>query len=162
MSAINSATSLPVKLNCLPTNILRSTLFFNNMTAISRNRELSKKLVRLSLDDESRVDEEKVLEVLDSLRTLPTSDQKLILRFYLDQIKKELEKGVAIVEYAGKPSDEAIEALKQKLSLQYGRSIDVEMRKNQDLLIGIRVSVADDVYEDSAATRLRPLIRALT
>ena len=132
------------------------------MTAISRNRELSKKLVRLSLDDESRVDEEKVLEVLDSLRTLPTSDQKLILRFYLDQIKKELEKGVAIVEYAGKPSDEAIEALKQKLSLQYGRSIDVEMRKNQDLLIGIRVSVADDVYEDSAATRLRPLIRALT
>lgn len=132
------------------------------MTAISRNRELSKKLVRLSLDDESRVDEEKVLEVLDSLRTLPTSDQKLILRFYLDQIKKELEKGVAIVEYAGKPSDESIEALKQKLSLQYGRSIDVEMRKNQDLLIGIRVSVADDVYEDSAATRLRPLIRALT
>jgi F0F1-type ATP synthase delta subunit len=132
------------------------------MTAISRHRELSKKLVRLSLDDDSRVDEEKVLEVLDSLRSLPTSDQKLLLRFYLDQIKKEMEKSVAILEYAGKPSDEAIEALKQKLSLQYGRSIVVEMRKNQDLLAGIRVSVGDDVYEDSAATRLRPLIRALT
>ncbi|SVE13029.1 uncharacterized protein METZ01_LOCUS465883, partial [marine metagenome] len=40
--------------------------------------------------------------------------------------------------------------------------IEVELRENQDLLVGIRVKVGDDVYEDSAATRLRPLVRALS
>ena len=104
----------------------------------------------------------KVREVLESLRANPPREHKLLLHLYLDHIKRELSKGVAIVEFAGKPDDEAIESLKQKLSRQYGRSIEVELHENPDLLIGIRVKVCDDVYEDSAASRLRPLARALS
>lgn len=132
------------------------------MTASSRIREISKKLIQLSLDEEGRVVDEKVREVLESLRANPPREHKLLLHLYLDHIKRELSKGVAIVEFAGKPDDEAIESLKQKLSRQYGRSIEVELRENPDLLVGIRVKVGDDVYEDSAATRLRPLARALS
>ena len=131
------------------------------MTASSRIRELANKLVQLSLDEEGRVVEEKVREVLESLRANPPREHKQLLRAYMQRIKRELAKGVAVVEHAGKPAAEAIESLKQELSRQYGRSIEVELRENPDLLVGIRVRVGDDVYEDSAATRLRPLVRAL-
>ena len=132
------------------------------MTASSRIREISKKLLQLSLDEEGRVVDGKVREVLESLRANPPRDHKLLLHLYSDHIQRELSKGVAIVEFAGKPDDEAIESLKQKLSRQYGRSIEVELHENPDLLVGIRVKVCDDVYEDSAASRLRPLARALS
>ena len=131
------------------------------MIAPARIRELAKKLVQLSLDEEGRVVEEKVREVLDSLRANPPREHKLLLRAYMERIKRELAKGVAVVEYAGKPEAEAIESLRQRLSEHYGRSIEVDLRENPELLVGIRIMVGDDVYEDSAATRLRPLARAL-
>ena len=131
------------------------------MTASSRIRELANKLVQLSLDEEGRVVEEKVHEVLESLRANPPREHKQLLRAYMQRIKRELAKGVAVVEHAGRPAAEAIESLKQELSRQHGRNIEVELRETPDLLVGIRVRVGDDVYEDSAATRLRPLVRAL-
>ena len=69
---------------------------------------------------------------------------------------------MARVEYAGIPDEETLQALKQRLTEHYGRSVDMELYENADLLVGIRITVGDDVYEDSAATRLRPLARALT
>ena len=131
------------------------------MTVSSRIRELAKKLLQLSLDEKGRVVEERVREVLDSLRANPPREHKLLLRVYMERAKRELAKGLAVVEYAGKPEPEAIESLRQKLAKQYGRNIEVELRENPKLLVGIRVTVGDDVYEDSAATRLRPLARAL-
>lgn len=132
------------------------------MTASSRIREISKKLLQLSLDEEGRVVDGKVREVLESLRANPPREHKRLLHLYLDHIKRELSKGLAIVEFAGKPSDSTVESLKVELSKQYGRNIDVEMHENLNLLAGIRVKVCDDVYEDSAASRLRPLARALS
>ena len=69
---------------------------------------------------------------------------------------------MAQIEYAGRPNEEALQPLRLKLSEHYGRNIELELRENADLLVGIRITVGDDVYEDSADTRLRPLARALT
>ena len=131
------------------------------MTASNRVRELAKKLAQLSLDEEGRVLEEKVSAVLESLRANPPREHRALLRAYMERIKREIAKGVAVVEYAGKPNLAAIESLKQELVEHYGCSIEVELRENAELLAGIRVKVGDDVYEDSAATRIRPLARAL-
>ncbi|MBU62743.1 MAG: hypothetical protein CMI26_09595 [Opitutae bacterium] len=131
------------------------------MTASPRIREISKKLLRLTLDEEGRMVEAKVCEVLETLRANPSRYHKLLLQLFLDHAIRESSKGLAIVEFAGKPSDSSIESLKIELSRQYGRNIDVEMRENLDLIAGIRVKVFDDVYEDSASSRLRPLERAL-
>ena len=106
--------------------------------------------------------EAKVCEVIESLRINPPREHKLLLQLFLDYAIRESSKGLAIVEFAGKPSDSSIESLKVELSRQYGRNIDVEMRENLDLIAGIRVKVFDDVYEDSASSRLRPLERALS
>ena len=131
------------------------------MTASSRIRELANKLVQLSLDEEGRVVEEKVREVLESLRVNPPREHKQLLRAYMVCIQREFAKGVAIIEYSGKPQHDTIEAQRKVLSQEYGRSIEVELRENPNLLVGIRLRVGDDVYEDSAVTRLRPLVRAL-
>lgn len=132
------------------------------MTASPRIREISKKLLRLTLDEEGRMVEAKVCEVIESLRINPPREHKLLLQLFLDHAIRESSKGLAIVEFAGKPSDSSIESLKIELSRQYGRNIDVEMHENLDLIAGIRVKVFDDVYEDSASSRLRPLERALS
>lgn len=132
------------------------------MAASNRVRELAKKLAQLSLDEEGRVLEEKVREVLESLRASPPREHKALLRVYMERINREIAKGVAVVEYAGKPDQAAIETLQRKLTEHYGRGIQVKLRENTELLAGIRITVGDDVYEDSAATRIRPLARALT
>ena len=64
------------------------------MTASSRIRELANKLVQLSLDEEGRVVEEKVHEVLESLRANPPREHKQLLLAYMQRIKRELAKGV--------------------------------------------------------------------
>jgi F0F1-type ATP synthase delta subunit len=132
------------------------------MSTISRIRELSKKLVQLSLDQEGRVEEAKVTETLEALRANPPRGHKTLLREYFSRIKCEIAKGVAKVEYAGKLDEAAVQALQQRLSEHYSRRMDMELIENTDLLVGIRITVGDDVYEDSAAIRLRPLVRALT
>lgn len=132
------------------------------MATTSRIRELANKLTEFSLDQEGRVVESKVTEILESLRSNPPRGHKSLLRDYLTRIKREIAKGVAQVEYAGRPNEEAMQSLRQKLSEHYGRNIELELRENPNLLVGIRITVGDDVYEDSAATRIRPLARALT
>ena len=122
---------------------------------------MAKKLAQLSLDEEGRVVEEKVEEVIAALRANPPRRHKALLRAYMGCVDREIAKGVAVVEFAGKPDQSAIEALQQELTQHYGRSIQLELRENPDLLAGIRVKVGDDVYEDSVANRIRPLARAL-
>ena len=132
------------------------------MATNSRIRELAKKLAQLSLDQEGGVVESKVTEILEALRSNPPREHKSLLRDYLTRIKREIAKSVAQIEYAGRPNEEAMQSLRLKLSEHYGRNIELELRENADLLVGIRITVGDDVYEDSADTRLRPLARALT
>ena len=131
------------------------------MVTSHKTRELAKKLAHMSLDQEGRVLEERVRETLESLRANPPREHKALLCIYLKRIKREIAKGVAVVEYAGKPDGSDIETLQRELTEHYGRSIQLELRENTDLLAGIRVTVGDDVYEDSVTTRIRPLARAL-
>lgn len=131
------------------------------MSAHSRNLELAKKLVALSLNEEGGVDEAKVRETLDALRANPPRDHKGLLREYLRRIEREIAKNVAVVEYAGQPGEAALDALRANLAETYARPVEIELREAPELLAGLRVTVGDDVYEDSAATRLRPLSSAL-
>ena len=130
------------------------------MKVSSQIRELAKRLVSLSLDDDGKVEESRVQEILDALRGNPPREHKQLLDAYLEHIKPEIAKSIAIIEYAGRPDDENLNAIKERLSQNYGRVVEIELRENRELLAGIRITVGDDVYEDSAATRLRPLVRA--
>ena len=130
------------------------------MKVSSQIRELAKRLVKLSLAEDGKVEESKVNEILGALKANPPREHRQLLHAYLERIKPEIAKSIAIIEYAGRPDEENLEAIKERLSQSYGRAVEFELRENPELLAGIRITVGDDVYEDSAAIRLRPLVRA--
>lgn len=122
--------------------------------------DYAKKLLRLSLDGDD-LSEERVLAVLETLRRKPPPRHRSILQAYLHEIRRQLKKSQAIIEYAGEPTTEQIEAIVQSLCGKYHRTVTPVPRENRELIAGIRVFIADDVYDLSVAGRLAALARAV-
>ena len=79
------------------------------------------------------------------------------LKLYLYYVKQEIRNSEAVVEHAGRISSEIFESIEQMLSTRYGRVITSQRRENPNLIAGIRVSIADDVFESSIAGNLTGL-----
>ncbi len=126
------------------------------MAADKQTRDLAKKLVMFSMDN-GEISADKVKEVLGALSAQPPRKLKKLLVCYQKLIEREIDKYTAQVEHAGPLSQDALDAVKSFLEENSGRKISIQTQENPDLLAGIRVSLGDDVYEDSAAFRLRPL-----
>jgi len=119
-------------------------------------RDLAKRLVELSLKN-GEVSVDKVRETLQYLAANPPRKYKALLRLYQRGIEKEISNYTARVEHAGPISESAITVIRESLENAYGRSIQMETNENPGLIAGLRVSLGDDVYEDSAEFRLTPL-----
>ena len=126
---------------------------------LNSNKQLvqyAKKLVQISLED-GRVSEERVNAILQTFVAKPPRRLKAILHLYLYHIKRELRKSQAIIEYAGGITQESIESIERNLTSRYGRSITATLSENPELVAGLRVSVADDVYDATVAGNLNNL-----
>ncbi len=124
------------------------------------NKDFAKKLVQLSLED-GMVSAEKVTAVLATLAENPPRRFKPILKQYLRLAKQEIRKSEAVVEHSGELGEETLRDLKDRLSTRYNRTINVTARENPDLIAGVRVSIADDVYDISLAGQLDNLARTV-
>ena len=60
------------------------------MATTTKTKKVAKKLLSLSLDEEGRVDEAKVLSILDSLREDPPSNHRALLREYQSETRRYL------------------------------------------------------------------------
>ncbi len=121
-------------------------------------KDFAKKLTQLSVED-GLVSPEKVDAVLGALTEKPPRRLKALLKQYLHCIKQEIRKSQAVVEHSGEIGEETLQDLQTRLSTRYGRTISVSARENRDLIAGLRVSVADDVYDVSLAGQLESLAR---
>ena len=119
-------------------------------------RDLAKRLVEVSLEN-GEVSADKVREVLQSLAANPPRKYKILLRLYQREIEKEISKYTARVEHAGPISESAIAVIQGSLENAYGRAVRMETNESPGLIAGLRVSLGDDVYEDSVDFRLTPL-----
>jgi len=124
-------------------------------------KEKARKLTALSLDGEGQVDPERVEAVLATLRERKPLGHLALLRLYRRFIEREERKSRARLEYAGKPSEEALQSIGAELTRIYARNVHVEATENPELLAGLRVHVADDVYDASVRGRLRALARRI-
>lgn len=115
-----------------------------------------RKLAALSFEDLSA---ERVAAILNRLRRLPPSKRRQMLRAYCYAIKREARRYQAKVEYAGVFSEAASQALAKALSAHYKRPIAVEAQATPSLLAGIRVSIADDIYDFSVSGRLAAFLK---
>tara|TARA_A100001037_G_C15078799_1_gene603155 strand:+ start:624 stop:1019 length:396 start_codon:yes stop_codon:yes gene_type:complete len=130
------------------------------MAADKQLRDLAKKLVDLSLED-GEVSASRVGEVLQSLSANPPRNYKPLLRLYQRYIGREIASYTARIEHAGPISDSITGSIQAFLEKETGRKIQVQSRENPDLVAGLRVTLGDDIYEDSAAFRLKPLAESI-
>jgi F-type H+-transporting ATPase subunit delta len=127
------------------------------MSAHRTTEDFAMNLVSLSLDETGQVSEERVGAILKSLRARPTRNLKQLLKNYLRYIAREIRKGQAVVEYSGEVGPAEIREIERSLSRRYGRTITSVLRENPQLLAGVRVSVADDIFDASVAGHLERL-----
>ncbi len=119
-------------------------------------RAHAKQLLQLSLDN-GAVSAERVAGVLAYLQKNPPTGYASLLQAYHKLVAAEVAKGEARVEHAGPVSADALAGIAAALGRRYGRSVTTVTRPNPSLLAGLRVRIADDVYESSVASQLATL-----
>ncbi|GHB96768.1 F0F1 ATP synthase subunit delta [Cerasicoccus arenae] len=117
-------------------------------------KDFAKKLVTLSLDADGQASAERVSAVLDALGQNPPRDYKKLLKQYSKYLEVEVSQGQAKVEFAGPLGAEQLTAIEKKFTEQYNRKIVASTVENPALIAGVRITVGDDVYDASVATRL--------
>ena len=119
-------------------------------------QQFARQLVQLSLVD-GVVSPERVAGVLEYVEKHRPAHPLLVLRAYHRGIANELAKSRAVVEHAGPVSDDILRSIAAAMSQRYGRPITAVAEPNQNLIAGLRVRVADDIYESSVAGQLDAL-----
>lgn len=123
--------------------------------------QLAKQLTTLSLGADGAVDAERVAGVLAYLEKHPPAHPLATLKAYQRRIGIELGKTNAVVEHAGDVSATVLTAISDALARKYGRAIAATGERNDALIAGLRVRIADDVYESTVAGQLDALAAAL-
>ncbi len=132
------------------------------MASLSKSdQQLIKQLTAFSLDAAGAVDAEKVAGVLAYLEKHPLSAPMAALKAYQRRITIELAKSNAVVEHAGSVSDTILGSIAGALSQKYHRPIAATSRQDDSLIAGLRVRIADDVYESTVAGQLDTLANSL-
>jgi F0F1-type ATP synthase delta subunit len=122
--------------------------------------DLAKSLVEISLQGDE-VSADRVGGVLRALAANPPRNYKPILRLFKKYVEREIASYTAIVEHAGPLSNNIINSVKKFLEKDIGRSINVQTQEAPELIAGLRVTIGDDVYEDSLDFRLSPLAETI-
>lgn len=123
-------------------------------------RQFARKLLEISLEN-GRVSEEKVEAVLTRLRTKPVSERKPLLKAYLFQVRREIAKTQAIVEFAGTLPSSAMIAIVAHCTKLAGRPVTLISKPNPELIGGLRIRLGDDVINASLAGRLDHLAQSI-
>lgn len=122
-----------------------------------RQRQFVKRLLALSLDEKGDVEAQRVEAVLDSIKTLPYSDHKGILKQYFWQIRDVLRREEARISYSGSIRPDQMSSLAAFFSKRYNRGIRIVAKEKPDLIAGFRIRVGDDIYDYSVKGRLKIL-----
>ncbi len=119
--------------------------------------QLAKKMVALSKDNTGAITEERVKEVLAGLSQVQPRHHLLLVRKYLNYLRRELALQTAVVTSPATLSPESLDAIAQHYSKVYDRPIQAVAAEDTSLIAGVRVRVGDDSYDASVSGRLQRL-----
>ena len=123
--------------------------------------QLAKQLTQLSLGADGAVDAERVAGVLAYLDKHKPAKPVAVLKAYHRLIGIELAKTHAVVEHAGTISETVLGLIAGTMSQKYHRSVSATGTQNDSLIAGLRIRVADDVYESTVSGQLDSLALSL-
>ncbi len=130
------------------------------MTRKDRIKRYSRELLALSLQD-GQLEAERVEAVLNALERTPPRNYLSIMRAYRKRVEKEIARSRALIEFAGGLEDSEVDRIIAVFSERYNRRITPVTRPNPELIAGLRIRIDCDVYENSVASHLRALSRAV-
>ena len=132
------------------------------MTKDSKALKIAKGLIILSLNDEGKVDQQRVEEVISELRKEGVSKSLPILQHYLTLMKRKINSYQGILETSTNESSTLSKIFSEKLPKIMGNRIDLVQEINEPLIAGFKLRIGDDVYEDSLSSRISRLKKSLT
>jgi F-type H+-transporting ATPase subunit delta len=124
------------------------------MRTTKEARKTSRQLLKLSFTD-GKLDEGKVNQVVQSVLTEKPRHYGEVLKDYQRLVRLEVAKRHAVVESATQLNSNLSNLLVTKLKSRYGDDLTIEFKTNPTLLGGLRVKLADDVWDGSVRNRLR-------
>jgi F-type H+-transporting ATPase subunit delta len=122
-------------------------------------QQLARQLFKMSFVD-GRLSSEQVAGVLGYVEKNHAANALVIVKAYQRLIATEIAKGSAVVEHAGPISDNVLASIAGALSQRYHRPVTTTAKANPALLAGIRVRIADDLFESSVSGQLAALSAA--
>jgi F-type H+-transporting ATPase subunit delta len=126
------------------------------MRTTKEARKSSRQLLKLSFTD-GKLDEGKVNQMVQTVLTEKPRHYGELLKDYQRLVRLEVEKRHALVESATELNSNMSNLLITKLKARYGDDLTIEFKTNPTLLGGLRVKLADDVWDGSVRNRLRTL-----
>ena len=128
----------------------------------SKSLKIANGLVELSLNEEGRVEPEKINQILTELKNEPTRRSLPILRKFLTLIKQQINTYEGSLEKFDSNADSSSNLISDNISQARGKKINLVIKENKSLIAGFRMRIGDDVYEDSIASRIARLKKSLT
>jgi F-type H+-transporting ATPase subunit delta len=128
----------------------------------AKSSKIAKGLVVLSLNEEGRVEPEKINNILTELKKEPARRALPILRNFLTLIKQHINTYEGSIEKFDSNVDFTSNLISDNISKARGKKINLVIKENKSLVAGFRVRIGDDVYEDTIASRIARLKKSLT
>ncbi|MDR0535865.1 MAG: F0F1 ATP synthase subunit delta [Puniceicoccales bacterium] len=129
------------------------------MPHTAQTAALARKLTALAFAPDTREpDIHRVRAIIDTLATHPPAIRRVVLKKLASNLAREAGKRELRVEYAGPPpSPETIARLTTHFSTTTGRPVTPVLTPNHSLLAGLRIRLADDLFESTLSARLSQL-----
>ena len=83
-----------------------------------------------------------------------------ILRAYRRLVETELNRGRAVIEFAGEVAPTVFTRIAESMSRRYGRPLEPVSVPRPELIAGLRVRVGDNVFEHNVVSQLAALYPA--
>ncbi|MDR1890561.1 MAG: F0F1 ATP synthase subunit delta [Puniceicoccales bacterium] len=120
-----------------------------------RLQSLGYDLVKLSLGEDSLLDYERVSKVIAVLKEVyEERELKSVLCSYLTALEKFITQTSMKIEHCGDLPNSSVEILRSHFEKILKRKLLVSVECTDDLIAGIRISIADLIIENSIAGTL--------
>jgi F-type H+-transporting ATPase subunit delta len=119
-------------------------------------RRTSRQMLKLSLTN-GKLDQQKVSRMVQAVLAEKPRHYVEVLKNYQHLVRLEVERRHVVVESASPLNPRIGDQVLTKLRARYGDDLTAEFRTNSTLLGGLRIRVADDVWDGSVRNRLQTL-----
>ncbi|OGY28298.1 MAG: hypothetical protein A2Z42_01320 [Candidatus Woykebacteria bacterium RBG_19FT_COMBO_43_10] len=125
------------------------------------NLKIAKQYFKASFSKEN-LDIRKVRALVGHIKKSSKGNALNILKIYLSLLNKYFQERTVIVESAGDISKNVVEKIRRNFERSEGRKLDIKLKKNPQVLGGLRVTLSDTQWDYSLKGKINQMKEALS